>query len=147
VTHVPPLATSASFTESEQDAWGTQFGAALPYGAVIALHGDLGAGKTTLARALCKGIGVDDLDAVTSPTFAIIHEYQAGDDVVVHADFYRLRDARDLENLGWDELLARARAVIVEWPDRVPDAIPADAVHLRLEHDAEHPDRRVVRRD
>ena len=85
-----------------------------------------------------------NMTEVASPTFAIIHEYEAPSGVVVHADLYRLRDARDLENLGWDELVSRAFVVIVEWPDRVPEAVPADAVHLRLAHDPHDPDRRLL---
>ena len=134
-----------SLSEAEQDAWGEGFARTLPHGAVVALHGDLGAGKTTLARSLCKGLGVIDLQAVASPTFSIVHEYETRNGVVVHADMYRLREARDLENLGWDELAARARAVIVEWPDRIPEAMPANAVHVRLAHDPARHDRRLIR--
>ena len=134
----------ASFSEAEQDAWGVEFGASLPRGAVVAMHGDLGAGKTTLARAICKGLGVLDASLVTSPTFAIIHEYETHDGVVVHADLYRLKSELDLDNLGWDELLARARAVIVEWPDRAPGGIPSSAVHVSMRHDPDTANRRIV---
>ena len=137
-------ATPLSLTEAEQDSLGEGLARTLPHGAVVALHGDLGAGKTTLARSLCKGLGVIDLQAVASPTFSIVHEYETPNGVVVHADMYRLRDARDLENLGWDELTSRAMAVIVEWPDRIPEAIPANAVHVRLAHDPARHDRRLI---
>src|SRR4051812_42729324 len=88
--------------------WGTAFGRALPTGTVVSLDGDLGAGKTTLARAICVGAGVADVQAVTSPTFAIIHQYEATRGVIVHADLYRLRGDADLDALGWDELVATA---------------------------------------
>jgi tRNA threonylcarbamoyl adenosine modification protein YjeE len=133
-----------ALNERDLVSWAREVGALLPFGAVVALHGDLGAGKTTVARALCEGLRVVDVSAVTSPTFAIVHEYDTPGGVVAHADLYRLRDARDLDNLGWDDLVARARATLVEWPDRVPAAIPPDAVHLRLAHDAQDSNRRII---
>ena len=73
------------------EAWGRAVGAALPRPAVIALEGDLGVGKTTLAKALCHGIGVRDLTAVTSPTFSLVQQYEAPRGPVVHVDLYRLK--------------------------------------------------------
>ncbi len=145
MTHVPQdvAAGGTALTEPELVAWGRAFGRALPSGAVIALHGDLGAGKTTLVRALCEGLDVHE--AVTSPTFAVLHEYAAAGGTVVHADLYRLRRPSELEQLGWDELLARARAVLVEWPDQGGEHIPAAAMHLHLAHVPGDPERRLLR--
>ncbi len=113
---------------------GRAIGATLPEGTVLALHGELGAGKTTLVRAICEGLGVYDLGEVTSPTFALLHEYDSARGLVLHADLYRLRSPGELEQLGWHELLHRAAAVMVEWPERGGEMIPPDAVPLQLAH-------------
>jgi tRNA threonylcarbamoyladenosine biosynthesis protein TsaE len=124
-------------------AWGRAVGAALRPPAVVALHGDLGVGKTTLAQAVCAGYGVTD--DVTSPTFALVHEYAAPRGVVRHVDLYRLRDARELVALGWDELVAAADAlVLVEWPERAGAALPAARVDIRLALAPGDPGGRVV---
>lgn len=136
----------AELTEPALADWGRAFGASLARGAVVALHGELGAGKTTLVRAIAEGLGVVDGSEVTSPTYALIHEYRAEDGVVVHADLYRLRRAEELEELGWDDLLASARAVLVEWPERAGDRLPASAVHLALAHIPGDPSRRRIER-
>lgn len=125
-------------------AWGRAVGAALPVPSVITLEGDLGAGKTTLARALCEGAGVYDPASVTSPTFAIIQRYEASIGQIAHADLYRVRDERELEALGWDELVSISPLLLIEWPDRAAHALPAQTIRLRLLHDAEHVDRRVL---
>jgi tRNA threonylcarbamoyladenosine biosynthesis protein TsaE len=126
-------------------AWGRAVGAALIPPAVVALHGDLGSGKTTLARAIGEGAGVLDVDAITSPTFAILHEYPAREGTVVHADLYRLRDGAELRGLGWEEIVDRARLLIVEWPERAAGLLPRHTIHVELSHDARHPDQRLVR--
>ena len=82
------------------EAWGRALGAVLPRPVVITLEGDLGAGKTTLVRAICVGIGVPAIEAVTSPTFSIIQQYDAPRGPVVHADLYRLRSDAELALLG-----------------------------------------------
>ena len=126
------------------EAWGHALGAALPRPAVVTFSGDLGAGKTTLVRAMCRGLGVVDVSAVTSPTFALIQEYVAPRGPVVHVDLYRLRASTELDALGWDELVANASVMLVEWPDRAGDAIPLDAIAVELRHDLERSDRRIL---
>lgn len=100
--------------------------------AVVALSGDLGAGKTTLTQAIAAGLGVTE--DVTSPTYALVHEYGSARGTVWHLDLYRLRDAGQLAQLGWDDILASGDVVLIEWPERAADALPADARALRLEH-------------
>ena len=124
------------------EAWGRAVGAVLPRPVVITLEGDLGAGKTTLARALCAGIGVADLDAVTSPTFSLVQQYPAPDGPVVHVDLYRLRSDAELEALGWDELVATAPVLLVEWPERASHTLPADTIGITLSHDPDNTTRR-----
>jgi len=127
------------------EAWGRALGAVLPRPSVITLEGDLGAGKTTLARALCAGIGVRDLTAVTSPTFALIQQYEAPRGPVVHADLYRLRTDAELEALGWDEIVHHAPVLLVEWPERALPSLPSSRIGIVLEHDPVNADRRTLR--
>lgn len=138
-------ATERWFDLAALQAWGEEFGALLPDGGVVALHGDLGAGKTTLVRAIAAGLRVAALDAVTSPTYALVHEYDSPLGAVLHADLYRVRRPEELEQLGWDDALRAARAALVEWPEQVPGAVPAEAWHVELAHVPARPDVRAVR--
>ena len=125
-------------------AWGKAVGAALPLASVVTLDGDLGAGKTTLARAVCEGAGIHDPSVVTSPTFSIIQRYPSAIGDIAHVDLYRVRDMRELDALGWDELVATAPLLLVEWPERAGDALPPHVIRIRLAHDADHADRRLL---
>ena len=129
-------------TEAELAAWGERFGRTCRAPLVVALDGELGAGKTTLARAICRGFGVTE--EVTSPTFALVHQYEAPDAPVYHVDLYRLSGPRDLTNLGWDDIMTDRALVLVEWPDRAADRLPAAVARLSLSHDAGAPDVRVL---
>ena len=106
----------------------------LERGDVVALTGDLGAGKTTFARGLIRGLVEEPALEVPSPTFTLMQVYEAARAPVVHADFFRLRSARELDNLGWTEVVEDAIAV-VEWPDRIPDALPADRLEVNIRFD------------
>lgn len=117
-------------------AAGEALGRRVRGGDVIALVGELGAGKTTFARGLAVGAGVEAED-VASPTFALINEY-AGRVAVVHADLYRLERERELDEIGWDEVVARGDAVVlVEWADRFAGRMPRDHLRVELDHDAD----------
>lgn len=124
--------------------WACTLASKLPGGTFIALHGDLGSGKTTLARALCEGFGITDHRVVTSPTYSIVQEYEAATGRIVHADFYRIRDGAELVQLGWEELVAQSALTIVEWAERYPDAIPENSLHIHLEHAIESPEVRRI---
>ncbi len=145
VALLPCGSNSCCLTESEATRWARAFATSLPNGTMVALHGDLGAGKTTMARALCEGAAVMDVTMVTSPTYAIIHEYQSRNGVIVHADLYRVNSIRDLKETGWDDVVANAYLTIVEWPEQVAEAISDSAIHIFLEHDESCVDARRVR--
>lgn len=110
---------------------GEALGACLAAGDVVGLTGDLGAGKTHLVQGLARGLGVPSDTPVTSPTFALIQEIRGGRVPLHHADLYRLERARELDELGLDELIGGAGAVAIEWCDRFP-VLPADAVRVHL---------------
>ncbi len=100
---------------------------------VITLAGDLGAGKTTLTRAI--GRGFDVVEPVTSPTFALVHEYTAREHRrFYHLDLYRIRGPHELANIGWESLLAERALVVIEWPDRAGALLPDDALAITLAH-------------
>ncbi len=119
---------------------GVRLGEALRPGDVVALVGELGAGKTQLVRGICRGAGVPDAE-VASPTFAIVAAYH-GRLPVHHADLYRVADEDELHATGFGELVGGDGALLVEWADRVPAALPAERLELRLEHDADAPSMR-----
>lgn len=141
---VPPLAAGGnlSLTEDQLVAWGEKLGRAITPPLVITIEGDLGAGKTTLTRAICRGYGVSA--EVTSPTFTIVHEYDGARSKVYHLDLYRLRQSRELESIGWDDMLQDKALVIVEWPDRARELMPHGHVSISLSHVSERPDHRVL---
>ena len=100
---------------------------------VIALYGDLGAGKTTLARALIHALGVTG--DVPSPTFTLLQTYDAPLFTLTHFDLYRLKSADELDELGWDDALASG-VVLVEWPERAGGRLPHDYLELHIGQDA-----------
>ena len=141
---LPPRAAGGrlALTESELVDWGVRLGRQIVPPLTITLDGDLGAGKTTLARAICAGFGVRD--EVTSPTFAIVQVYDAPRAPVYHVDLYRLDGPRDLQNIGWDDMLQSDALVLIEWPERAGKLLPADHVPIELQHIEGDPDRRVL---
>ena len=114
---------------------GEDIAMALKPGDMLALHGDLGAGKTSLARALIRAIGDDGTMDVPSPTFTLVQSYDLRLPVA-HFDLYRLSGPDELEELGLDEALANG-AALVEWPERAGDLLPGDAIALTLLHEGE----------
>jgi tRNA threonylcarbamoyladenosine biosynthesis protein TsaE len=99
---------------------------------VIHLAGELGAGKTTLARALLQALGVGE--RIKSPTYSLIESYRVGDLDIHHLDLYRIADAGELEWLGLDELWNPATLVLIEWPERGAGTLPPPDLALRLSH-------------
>ena len=105
--------------------------AALPRPAFIALHGDLGAGKTTFVKAVAAAAGIDPAEVV-SPTFGLLHEHVGKTASILHADMYRLPDADALWEIGWHDALSQADWAFVEWPERIGAALPADRLDVSI---------------
>lgn len=116
----------------ETRAHAARLASALPPGSVLALHGDLGAGKTTFVQGLARGLGITE--PVTSPTFAILMLHRGAGRVLAHVDAYRIRGARALEELMIDDFLVSPWWAAIEWPDHVADWLPPDTLHLELGH-------------
>ncbi len=100
-------------------------------GDIICLDGDLGAGKTTLTQAIARGLDVDKNCYVTSPSFAIMHEYP-GRIPLFHMDFYRLQDAAEVEDLGFDEYFYMSGLTIIEWSERATEILPEQRLSLKI---------------
>ena len=102
-------------------------------GSTIALHGNLGAGKTQFVRGLVEALRGNPR-AVSSPTYVLLNIYEGGRLTVYHLDAYRVGGAEDFEGIGFTELLEQGGVVVVEWADRVEGLLPANAIHVRIEH-------------
>jgi tRNA threonylcarbamoyladenosine biosynthesis protein TsaE len=118
-------------SEEETLALGVKIGRGLPHGAVVLLVGDLGAGKTTLAKGIVQGLGAAAPEEVTSPTYTLIHEY-TGERKVYHIDLYRLETASEAAALGIDELMDGNAVLLIEWGERFPELWPDDTIEIRL---------------
>lgn len=118
-------------SEEETIALGERLARSLPRGATVLLIGNLGAGKTTLAKGIVKGLGAGQPEEVSSPTFTLIHEYGAPP-AVYHVDLYRIDSARDAATLGLDDLFDSGAMVLVEWGERFPELMPRDRIEIRL---------------
>ena len=125
----------ASSSPEETRALGEALGRVLQEEDFVGLVGDLGAGKTELARGIARGVGIPD-EAVTSPTFSIVHQHH-GRIRLTHADLYRLTGPADLDGTGFHELRDGSGATLVEWVDRVPGAAPPDAMRIVMMDTAE----------
>ncbi|MGH6870504.1 MAG: tRNA (adenosine(37)-N6)-threonylcarbamoyltransferase complex ATPase subunit type 1 TsaE [Rhizomicrobium sp.] len=111
------------------EALGARIAGGLRAGDAVALAGDLGAGKTALARAVLRALGV--AEDVPSPTFTLVQIYETPALTVSHFDLYRIKSESELDELGFDDALA-AGAALIEWPERAPHRIPDDALHVAL---------------
>jgi tRNA threonylcarbamoyladenosine biosynthesis protein TsaE len=130
--------TFETHSDEETRELGRQLAAALPQHAVVALIGDLGAGKTTLVQGIVHGRRAAEQADVSSPTFSLIHEY--GDPVsVYHIDLYRLESAEEARRLGLEDIFSQDALVLVEWADCFPDLFPPGTIFIRLraENDSE----------
>ena len=110
---------------------------------IFAFYGKMGAGKTTFVKAVCEALGVEDV--ITSPTFAIVNEYESTTtgESIYHFDFYRIKRLEEVYDMGYEEYFYSGRLCFIEWPELIEDLLPEDAVRVEIE---EHDDgTRVVR--
>jgi len=120
-------------SEDETILLGQRLAARLRPPALALLIGDLGAGKTTLAKGIISGLGAASPDEVASPTFTLIHEY-GRDPKVYHIDLYRLDRLPELESLGLDDLFDQRAIVLIEWGEKFAGQLPPGRIEIRLEH-------------
>ena len=126
--------TFTTNSEEETAAIGRQLAPSLAAESVVLLSGDLGTGKTAFVRGLAEGLGVSPAE-VSSPTFTLIQEYRGGRLPLLHVDLYRLNDAREIEDLGLDEL-GNGAVLAIEWADKLTHP-PRDAIRVAIEHAGE----------
>lgn len=134
------MPTYCTASEEETIALGARLAREFPPQAVVLLIGNLGAGKTTLAKGIVSGLGAAPVEEVASPTFTLIHEFGGGK--VYHIDLYRLDEEREVATLGLDELFDRPAVVLIEWGERFPRLMPAHRIEIRIR--AAGDDARVV---
>jgi tRNA threonylcarbamoyladenosine biosynthesis protein TsaE len=121
-------------TPEEMMALGREISVLIQKGTVISLEGPLGAGKTQLSKGVAAALGCRD--EASSPSFTLVHEYAGGRLPLHHFDFYRLKNSQELLDIGYDDSLGNA-AIVVEWGDKFPEALPAGAVRVRIEISSE----------
>jgi tRNA threonylcarbamoyladenosine biosynthesis protein TsaE len=138
-------AAFASASEAETQELGAALGAHLHAGDIIALQGELGAGKTVFVKGIAAGVGLEP-DEVTSPTFTLVHEYtrRPGGCPFFHVDLYRIERPEALEGIGWDEAVGGRGVAAIEWADRAGTWLPADRLEVHLAVTGESTRRIVV---
>lgn len=130
--------------EAQLCAIAAQFTQQIDTPAVVHLSGELGAGKTTFVRAMLRSLGVQG--AVKSPTYALIESYEVNLGMVVHLDLYRLEDPAELEFLGFRDLLEESALMLVEWPERGHDALPAADWQISIDYAAQRRQLSIIRK-
>ncbi|MDE5776327.1 MAG: tRNA (adenosine(37)-N6)-threonylcarbamoyltransferase complex ATPase subunit type 1 TsaE, partial [Treponemataceae bacterium] len=116
----------------ETVALGERLGALLRPGDIIALEGNLAAGKTTITKGIARALGVDD--TITSPTFCLVSEYE-GKMPLYHFDVYRLQGADDFANLGADEMLYGNGVCVIEWSEKIMEELPSRTIKIKIENE------------
>ena len=129
---------------AETRAFAARLGALLQPGDLVCLVGNLGAGKTTFTQGLALGLGLPPEVPVNSPTFTLVSEHHGGRVPLYHFDVYRLLDSSGLYDLAFDEYLSGDGVVVIEWADKIPDALPPDRLGIALTADDKKPDIRQI---
>lgn len=119
-----------SLSSSEETlAFGSLAANEMPRNAILALSGDLGAGKTTFVQGLAIGLGLTE--PVQSPTFVLLNVYEG----LAHFDLYRLKNSSDFRSLGFDEYFGKEMICAIEWPDRIQEILPPETIHIHFEYE------------
>lgn len=118
---------------NETSAFARRIGEKLKEGDILALSGELGSGKTCFTGGLARGLGVDEKYRITSPTFTLINEYPAKCKLY-HFDLYRLSGYSELEDLGYEEYFSGSGVVVIEWAEKIAQAIPQTAIFINFEY-------------
>ena len=118
--------------EEETKKFGRELSEKLSPGSIIALTGDLGTGKTALTKAIAEGLGVKEM--ITSPTFNIVRQYDSGRLPLYHFDVYRIGDADEMYELGYEEYFFGEGVCVIEWADIIEEIIPEDAIRIEIEY-------------
>jgi len=121
--------------EDELNRFGENLGSALRCPVIIGISGDLGAGKTTLVQAICRGLGAEV--PATSPTYALVHRYESPSGPVFHVDCYRLKSSKEARDLGLDDILLQKAILLVEWPEKAGHMMPPLDRYFQLSHDSD----------
>lgn len=103
---------------------------------VIAFYGKMGAGKTTFIKALCEELGVRDV--ITSPTFAIVNEYNASTQSIFHFDFYRIKKIEEVYDMGYGDYIYSGNLCLIEWPELIEELLPEDTLRVTIEQNADN---------
>ena len=128
-TRFPSTTTSAD----ETLALGRRLATALAPGDIVALYGNLGAGKTHLVKGICEGLGVPS-EGVTSPTFTLVNEYAGADFPIYHFDAYRIERIEEFFELGYEDYFFDDGVCLIEWPEHIEPLLPEHTLRLRLIH-------------
>ena len=131
--------TKLLHSEQEVEAYGIRLGREARPRQVIALTGDLGAGKTTLTKAIARGLGISE--TVTSPTFTIVKEYRSGRLPLFHFDVYRFGDVEEMYELGYEEYFFGDGVCVIEWADLIEELIPEDALKISIAYGQDEEER------
>lgn len=132
-----------TYNEKETESLGKKIGRLAWPGMIILLKGDLGTGKTVLTRGIARGLGIEE--PITSPTYTLLHQYH-GRLPLCHFDIYRLTDAEEMYDLGYEEFFYGQGVSVVEWPERMEDLGPDEYLEIKIEKNPEHEgDERIIR--
>lgn len=131
-----------SRSEKDTEALAAKLASELPRGSVLAMHGNLGAGKTVFARGFARALGITE--PISSPTFTIVQEYPCRNGMFFHLDLYRIDNSDAALAFGIDEFLDTVDSVtLLEWSERITDLLPPNTIHIRLES-TDHPNERQI---
>lgn len=131
-----------STTDSETQAFASDFAKTLTPGKVVCLFGEMGVGKTVFTNGLCRALGA--CDYATSPTFTVVNEYDGGDFPVYHFDMYRIEEEDELLELGFDEYLNAGGICIIEWPENIPNSLPRKFIRVEIVRGEEYTQRTIT---